>query len=149
MVHAEKDGIMDISEVIGLEGGSDATWFKVLGEEGRIKTEYYPAVVGGKEKGWSDFDTLEEYMAAKVTREREAIRLTVAGNAVAAEDTVRVALGCHAAATGPTTVDVYPGTPDPFRPASAAAILGSSTSEAKSEAARRNGRKGGRPRKAK
>lgn len=139
---------MDISKVIGLEGGSNGTWFKILAEEGRGESPYYPAIVNGVEKSYSDFDDIDDYFAAKVKRTRLTIRLTVSGNAVSAEEAVRSGLGCHAISAGPTTVDVYPDTPDPF---AAAAQLGrkggSATSDAKAAASRANGRKGGRPRK--
>lgn len=143
---------MDINKVIGLEGGSNGTWFKILGEEGRGETAYYPAVVNGIEKSYSDFPSIDDYFAAKVKRTRLTIRLTVAGNAVSAEEAVRSALGCHAMANGPTTVDVYPDTPDPFvessKPAAALGRKGGqSTSPAKSAAAAENGKRGGRPRK--
>lgn len=72
------------------------------------KTKYYPAVVNGVEKGWSEFASFDEYLAHKVEQERETIRLTVAGNAVVAEEAVAAAFGCKALATSPTTVDVYP-----------------------------------------
>lgn len=136
---------MDISKVIGLEGGSDATWFKVLAESGRGTTKYYPAVVNGIERGWSEFKSLDDYLAHKVEKERETIRLTVTGNPVVAEDAISRLLGCKALATAPNTVDVYPDEPI-VDPSSAAAALGSSTSAAKATAARQNGRKGGRPR---
>lgn len=134
---------MDIDKVIGLEGGSDATWFKILAEEGRGKSKYYPAVIDGVERSWSEFASLDDYLAAKVERERETIRLTVAGNPVVAEEAISKTLGVKAIATTPTSVDVYPNEPL----LSPAAMLGSATSEAKTTAARHNGRKGGRPRK--
>ena len=139
---------MDVSKVLGLKGGNDATWFRVLAEEGRGKTKYFPAVVEGVEKGWSDFADLDEYLSHKVERVRETIRLTVAGNPVVAEEAIARTLGCKALSTSPTTVDVYPDQPL-IDSSSAAAAMGSKTSEAKAEAARRNGRKGGRPRKIK
>lgn len=137
---------MDISKIVGLEGGSDATWFKVLAEQGRGKSKYYPAVVDGIERGWSEFKSLDDYLAAKVERERETIRLTVAGNPVVAEEAIARALGCKATSTSPTTVDVYPD--QPFVDlASGAAALGSMSSEKKAAAARENGKRGGRPKK--
>lgn len=137
---------MDISKVIGLEGGSDSTWFKVLAEQERGKSKYYPAVVNGIEKGWSEFKSLDDYLAAKVERERETIRLTVAGNPVVAEEAISRTLGCKAFAIAPTTVDVYPDQPL-VDPASGASALGSMTSQKKAVASRANGQRGGRPRK--
>lgn len=137
---------MDITKIIGLEGGSNATWFKVLAESGRGKSKYYPAIVNGVEKGWSEFKSLDDYLAAKVERERETIRLTVAGNPVVAEEAIARILNCKAIATTPTTVDVYPDQPL-ADPGFAASALGSMTSEKKAAAARENGKRGGRPRK--
>lgn len=139
---------MDISKVIGLEGGSDAAWFKVLGEKGRGKTARYPAVdADGNEIPWHSFKgTFDEYMALKVKREQETIRLVVAGNPVSAESAIEDVLGCVAFSTSSNTVDIYPER-RLTDSSSAAAELGRITSEAKAEAARRNGRKGGRPRK--
>lgn len=137
---------MDITKVIGLEGGRDATWFKVLAEQGRGMSKYYPAVVDGVEKRYSDFASIGDYLAAKVEREREVIRLTVAGNPVAAEDAISQVLGCKVLSTSPTTVDVYPSQPL-VDASSAAAAMGSKTSGAKAAAARENGKRGGRPRK--
>lgn len=137
---------MDISKVIGLEGGSDATWFKVLAEEWRGVSKYYPAIVGGVERGWSTFKSLDEYLAAKVEKDRETIRLTVAGNPVVAEEAIARILNCKTSSVTPTSVDVYPCEPIVDR-SSAASAMGSSTSDARAAAARENGRKGGRPRK--
>lgn len=137
---------MDISKVIGLEGGNNATWFKVLAEEGRGQSKYYPAVVNGIERGWSEFKSFDDYLAAKVERERETIRLTVAGNPVVAEEAISRILGCKALATTPTTVDVYPNEPL-IDKSSAASTMGSIASDKKIAAARENGKRGGRPRK--
>lgn len=136
---------MDITKVIGLEGGSNATWFKVLAEQERGKSKYYPAVVNGVEKGWSEFKSLDDYLAAKVERERETIRLTVAGNPVVAEEAIARILGCKALSNSPTTVDVYPEQPF-VDPSSGAAALGSMSSAKKAAASRLNGKRGGRPR---
>lgn len=141
---------MNIDNVIGLEGGSGATWFKVLAEEGRGKTKYYPAIVDGVEMPYSAFASIDDYLAAKVMRERETIRLVVTGNAVMAEDAVSRVLGVKAIAIGPTSVDVHPDEPlvDASNAAAALGSLGGSVSSpAKAAAARANGRKGGRPRK--
>jgi len=146
---------MDIEQVIGLEGGIDSTWFKILGVAGRGTSKYYPAIVDGVERGWSEFTSLDDYFAHKVERERETIRLTVAGNPVVAEEAVSRLLGCKALSTSPTTVDVYPGEPL-VDVSSAAAALGSIRSERKARAAHVNAhrpvrpgsRPRGRPRKA-
>lgn len=135
---------MDISKVIGLEGGQDSAWFRVLSEEGRGTTKYYPAIVDGEEVPWSYFRRLEDYLAHKVERERETIRLTVEGNAIVAEEAISMALGCKALAISPTTVDVYPEQPL-VDTTSAAAALGRIATDKKIAASRRNGARGGRP----
>ena len=141
---------MNVEQVIGLEGGRDATWVRVLAEEGRGTTKYSPAIIDGVERAYSEFDSLDDYLAHKVMRERETIRLIIAGNPIVAEDAIMRMLGCKALATSPTTVDVYPDQPI-IDDTTAAATLGrhggQSTSAAKISAARRNGRLGGRPRK--
>lgn len=135
---------IDTSKVIGLEGGKDGTWFKVLAEEGRGKTKYYPAIVEGIEVGRSSFRSPDDFAAHQTEIERETIRFKVTGNAVAAEMAIQQLLGCRALAISGTTVDVYPDQSMGDAP-SAAAFLGSITSNQKVMAARENGKRGGRP----
>lgn len=137
---------MDIAKIIGLEGGQGSTHFKVLAEEGRGTSKYYPAVVDGIERAWSDFDRLTDYLAHKVERERETIRVTVTGNPIVAEEAISLTLNCKALATTPTTVDIYPDQPR-VDPASAAGALGRITTRKKATSSRENGKLGGRPRK--
>jgi hypothetical protein len=137
---------IDISKVIGLEGGSGGSFFRILAEQERGESTYYPAIKDGRIAGWAEFGTLNEYMAHKEPRTRMTIRLIVAGNPIAAEDVISAALGCKCFAIGPNTLDVYPDEPA-VDPAHAGATLGRIRSERKAEAVRKNGRMGGRPRK--
>jgi hypothetical protein len=99
----------DISKIIGLEGDKDACFFKILAEAGRGKTKYWPSIgPDGKEISVLGPKGYDYYLAHRVERERETIRVTVAGNPCAAEDEVKKILGCKCLACGPTTLDIYP-----------------------------------------
>ena len=133
-------------KIVGVKGGTNETFFEILAVENEGETEYYPCIIDGRQVMWSEVD-FNTYMANKVKRIRRTVRLVVAGNAVSAEDVVRGILNCNALAIGPTSLDVYPDEPNPFGATAAAATLGRTASKAKADAARRNGKKGGRPRK--
>lgn len=98
---------MNIENLIGLEGGQGGTYWKVLAEVERGLTTYYPAVIDGQEKAYSEFSDFDEYLAHKVRRQRMTVRLLVAGNPIAAEEAVSAAIGWRCLATGPYTLDVY------------------------------------------
>lgn len=95
---------MDTSKIIGLEGGKDGCYFKILMEEGRGETEYYPSIKDGVELRWHH----PEYQRYKTIRKRQTIRMTVSGNPIAAEDLISKMLGCRAFAVGPHSLDIYP-----------------------------------------
>jgi len=95
---------VDIQKIIGLEGGGKDCFFKILSEQGRGETEYYPSFKNGKELHWDHPD----YWKHKITKKRETIRVTVAGNPIAAEDEVKKILGCKCLACSPNTLDIYP-----------------------------------------
>lgn len=101
---------MKTNALIGLTGGNNETFFRVVAVIGRGRTEYYPAIKNGRIMEYYDFDTIEDYLAHKVTMERETIRYTVAGNAVSAESAIKK-MGIAALAINPTTVDVFPDQP--------------------------------------
>jgi hypothetical protein len=96
--------MIDISKIIGIEGGHDATYYKVLGVEGEGVTSYWPSIKDGE---ILSFDH-PEYWDYKVKRTRRTVRVIVAGNAVCAEEAIRQTLGCKAMATQPYTVEIYP-----------------------------------------
>lgn len=95
---------MDITQVIGLEGGNDGCFFKILEEQGRGETKYYPSIKNGVELTWDH----PEYWQHKVERKRETIRVTVSGNPICAGSVVENLLGCRCMACSPGTLDIYP-----------------------------------------
>jgi len=90
-----------MQRIIGKEGGAGSTYYKVLGIEGKGETTSYPSIKDGRRLHWAD----PEYWKHKVKVKRQAIRLVVTGNAVAAESALKDA-GHDCLAVGPTTVDV-------------------------------------------
>jgi hypothetical protein len=100
---------MDIDKIIGMQNDDGECSFCILAEIGRGETKYWPAIKDGKEVGPTAFPgDFNAYMAAKVERTRETVRVSVSGNACAAEMAIIAALGCKALACGPNTVDIYP-----------------------------------------
>jgi len=100
---------MNISKIIGVEGGHDGCYFKILQEAGRGKTKYYPSIdTNGEELSPTGPKGFDYYCSHKVERERDTIRVTVAGNPCCAEDVIKNILGCKCLACGPTSVDIYP-----------------------------------------
>ena len=97
---------MDINQIIGQKGGRDETYWEIVGEEGRGTTKYWPSIKDGQQLSVCRV-SLEEYLAHKVERERETIRMTVAGNPISAEEPISKMLGCKCLAVGPHSLDIY------------------------------------------
>lgn len=95
---------MQTKKIIGLKGGKDGCFFEIIAEHGRGKTSYYPSIKNGVRL---TFDH-PEYWQYKIKRERETVRMIVAGNPICAEDAVKNILGCNCFASGPTSLDIYP-----------------------------------------
>ncbi len=101
-------------DLLGLSGGSDATYWQVVIVSDPFSSFYYPAMsADGQEMMWSDFDNFDDYMAAKQKRRRVTVRLTVAGNPVAAEAEIMRRTGKRCLATTPNTLDIYVVEDDP------------------------------------
>lgn len=99
---------MEIKKIIGMEGGHNGTWYRVIAEIGRGQTSYYPAIKNGKEASMSDFASWDEYCKHKIKCKRETIRVCIAGNAVCAEIAIGRTLRCKALAVQSNIVDIYP-----------------------------------------
>lgn len=97
---------MDTSDLIGLNGGQDATYWEILSEIERGTTKYWPAIVDGEERPYSSFASIDEWHAARVERERMTVRLLVAGNPIAAESALKEQ-GYRCLATAPNTLEIY------------------------------------------
>ena len=97
-----------VLNLVGREGGSGSSYWKIVAEEGQGVTSYYPAVdENGNERSYSEFDKIEDYFQAKVEKKRLTVRYTVLGNPIAAEEEVSSLLGCHCMSVAPHTLDVY------------------------------------------
>ncbi len=129
-----------MKSLVGIKGGSDATYFEVLAEQHSTFTDY-PSIKDGRALHYDD----PEYWQHKTTRQRKARVLTVTGNAVSCESTIKD-MGLGASAVGPNTVYVYAAN-DKIRASERAAEIGRHTSKAKKASSAENGKKGGRPRK--
>lgn len=100
-------------ELIGLKGGHDATYWEVIDVSAPFSDKYWPAIVDGEEKPWSEFPDFDSYLAAKQERRRVTVRLTILGNPVAAEETIAAKTGKRCLATTPNSLDVYLVADDP------------------------------------
>lgn len=94
-------------DLVGLNGGENETFWEVIGVSEPYSSKYWPAVVNGEEKSYYDFPDLNSFFAAKVERRRVTIRLTIAGNPIAAEDEISRRTGKRCLATTPNSLDIY------------------------------------------
>jgi hypothetical protein len=94
-------------ELEGLKGGHNETWWEVVAVSEPFSSKYWPAVVDGQEKSYFDFDSLDKWAAAKVERRRVTVRLTIAGNPIAAEEAISERTGKQCLATTPNSLDIY------------------------------------------
>lgn len=99
--------------LIGLTGGTNETYWKVVDVSEPFSSKYYPAIVDGEEKSWSDFPDLGSYFAAKQERRRVTVRLTILGNPIVAEETIIKITGKRCLAVGPNSLDIYLVADDP------------------------------------
>lgn len=143
---------MNTSNLIGLKGGGDDTYWEIVAEIERGMSKYWPAVdEDGREMMWTEFRNFDDYLAHKVERERMTVRFLVMGNPVSAEAEVSRITGYRCLAATPNTLDLYidqpiPNDDDLMRLATGFISRGR-TSVRKADASRENGRRGGRPRK--
>jgi hypothetical protein len=94
-------------KLVGLKGGSDATFFEVLQVLPATITTY-PSVKDGKLVSWAEMDS-NDLMKYKKKITIDGYNATVTGNAVMAEKMIEKALNdeCSAFAIGPNTVQIY------------------------------------------
>jgi hypothetical protein len=93
--------IFDASKLL-IKGGSDATYFEVVHVSDQIVSySDYPSIKDGKLMSWTE----SEWWKYKVKRTRQAIQLTVTGNAVCCEGELKE-MGYEAAAINPNCVMV-------------------------------------------
>ena len=100
-------------ELLGLSGGSDGTFWEVIDVSEPFSSKYWPAIVDGKEKMWSDFPDIDSYFAVKQERRRVTVRLTIVGNPISAEDEITRRTGKRCLATTPNTLEIYVVSDDP------------------------------------
>lgn len=93
--------------LLGLSGGVNATYWEVVNIGEPYSSKYWPAIVDGQEKMWTDFPDIEDYLAAKQERRRVTVTLTIAGNPIAAEQTIIEVTGKRCLATTPNSLDIY------------------------------------------
>jgi hypothetical protein len=96
---------MENMNFVGLKGGTDATFFEVIGQDKTNFTDFPAYDEAGNILKYSQCPNAEYYMERKRERTRPAYILTVAGNAISCESALREQ-GHDAANTGPNTVFV-------------------------------------------
>jgi hypothetical protein len=96
-----------MEKLIGLEGGHNETWFKVLDtKETTVKN--YPSIKDGKVQSVLDVD-MDDFLRHKKEVVVSGHFAMVAGNAVCAAEGIKDALGTEysAVAVNPNCVEIY------------------------------------------
>lgn len=97
-----------MKNIIGLEGGTNGTWFKVLAiQDTTVKV--YPSIKNGKALSVLDVGFSDDFWKYKKEIAVPGYYAIVAGNAVCAADGILDALGddYRAVAVAPTFVEIY------------------------------------------